>query len=63
MPHFWQLTINPKVKIQLFALGMLIDMQVFLILYPPLENFTTCIAIVLRLIIKSQKYLTKFSLP
>ena len=46
MPYFWQLAINPKLKIQLFPLGMLILMQkIFLILYPPFEKSTTRIAI------------------
>ena len=44
---FWHLPNpnNPILKIQQFPLGMLILLQKILILYPPLENFTTCIAI------------------
>ena len=39
MPYFWQLAINPKLKIQWFPLGMLIL---------TFENSTTCIAILLN---------------
>ena len=41
---FWQLNINPKLKIIFFEY---VDSQakIFLILYPPFENSTTCIAI------------------
>jgi hypothetical protein len=45
-PYFWQLVINRKLKVQKFPLGMLILFaRIFLILYPPLENSTTRIAI------------------
>jgi hypothetical protein len=45
MPNFWHLPINPILKIQ-FSLSMLIlRAKIFLILYPPFENSTTCIAI------------------
>ena len=51
MPYFWQLAINPKLKIQESPLGMLILMEkIFLNLYPPLENSTTRIAIVFILL-------------
>ena len=39
MPNFWRLTITPILKTHEFPLGMLI-------LYPPLENMTTCITII-----------------
>ena len=41
---FWQLAINPKLKIQSFPL--ILRQKLFLILYPPFENSTTGIAIV-----------------
>ena len=48
MPNFWQLATTPTLKIQWFPLGTLILRQkIFLILYPPLENFTTSIAIMM----------------
>ena len=45
---FWQLTINPKLKIQSFPLGKYVVGKNFLILYPPFENSTTRIAIALN---------------
>jgi hypothetical protein len=48
MPYFWQLAINPKLKIQtsIISFGYVDSYaKIFLILYPPLENSTTCVAI------------------
>ena len=43
---FWQLAINPKLKIQQFPLSMLIFWaKIILILYTPFENTTTRTAI------------------
>ena len=44
MPYFWQLAINPKLKIQWFPFDSYA--KIFLVLYPLLENSTTRIAIV-----------------
>ena len=43
MPYFWQLVINPKLKIQEFPFDMLILMNNFV---PPQKNSTTRTAIV-----------------
>jgi hypothetical protein len=48
MPYFWQLAINPKLKTQNSIISFeYVDSYatIFLILYPPLENSTTRIAI------------------
>ena len=43
MLYFWQLAINPKLKISFGYVDSYA--KIFLILYPPIENFTTRIAI------------------
>ena len=46
MPYFWQLAINPKLKILIISFGYVNSYaKIFLILYPPLENSTTRIVI------------------
>ena len=48
MPYFWQLAINPKLKTQnsiIFFWYVDSYAKIFLILYPPLENSTTRVAI------------------
>ena len=50
MPYFWQLAINPKLKTQnsIISFGYVDSYaKIFLILYPPFENSTTRIAIVI----------------
>ena len=50
MSYFGHLPITPTLKVQQFPLIMLIFRQkIFLILYPPLKNFTTCITITVTL--------------
>ena len=49
MPYFWQLTIKPKLKTQNSRISFrYVDSQakICLILYPPIENSTTRIAII-----------------
>ena len=45
MPNFWQLATTPILKIQSFFGYIDSYTKIFLILYPSLENSTTCIAI------------------